>query len=228
MFLEVYPQVLGVSIHKACKTCGGVFPATTEYFNRRSVSPDGLAPDCRACATEHQKKYRASNRDRIRQRDREYQRKYRAEHADEVKAAQAEYFKCYYAMHAERLKQYQREYRVNNPDRVKRDPAYWRGYFERNPGKMRQFNATRRARKANAPGKYSASELGAIRIAQTDKQGRLICWRCGKPINGVPHLDHWIPLDMGGRNDAGNLHYMHARCNTSKGAKHPTEIGRLI
>jgi 5-methylcytosine-specific restriction endonuclease McrA len=107
--------------------------------------------------------------------------------------------------------------RVANPERVaKQRRAY------------SASNHRRRARKLATGGTFTTADLDAIRAAQTDKRGRLICWRCGKPIKGTPELDHWIPIARGGRNDAGNLHYMHATCNRNKGAKLPTEIGRLI
>jgi hypothetical protein len=101
--------------------------------------------------------------------------------------------------------------------------------------------AERRARVMNAEGTYTPDDLKAIRAAQTDRRGRLICWACEYPIigdeppphrpNGArlpPHLDHWIPLRHGGRNDAGNLHYMHGVCNLSKSDKMPAELGRLL
>ena len=84
-------------------------------------------------------------------------------------------------------------------------------------------------------------DLDAIRKAQTDRHGRLICWACGYPIVGnepppifpdaahLPsHVDHWVPLKHDGSNDAGNLHIMHGICNLKKGSKHPMEIGRLL
>lgn len=116
----------------------------------------------------------------------------------------------YNARHREERREYQRQYRILNPD-IRRSHEH-----------------NRRARKLEAGGTYTAADLVAIRAAQTDGKGRLICWHCGKPIKGTPHLDHWIPLKHGGTNDAGNLHYMHAKCNLMKSAKMPAEIGRLI
>ena len=34
---------------KRCTICGTEYPATNEYFNRRSTSPDGLRSDCKKC-----------------------------------------------------------------------------------------------------------------------------------------------------------------------------------
>jgi hypothetical protein len=109
--------------------------------------------------------------------------------------------------------------------------ANTRAYQLTDAGKMsrRASNHNRRARKQITGGtRTAADDLSAIRAAQTDKKGRLICWRCNKPIKETPHLDHWIPLDKGGSNDPGNLHYMHATCNLTKSAKHPFELGVLL
>jgi hypothetical protein len=110
--------------------------------------------------------------------------------------------------------------------------AYFAEYRRLYPDKRKAASDhgkhNRRARRRHASGTITKADIDAIRASQTDKRGRLICWRCNKPITGTPHLDHWIPLALGGTNGPGNLHYMHGLCNMSKGAKHPTEIGRLI
>jgi 5-methylcytosine-specific restriction endonuclease McrA len=134
---------------------------------------------------------------------------------------------AYRAATVERRAEYQREYYAANAERR---AEYRREYYETPTGRVACIAAEhrRRAHMAGAGGTYTRADLAAIRAAQTDKRGRLICWRCGKPIKDTPHLDHWIPLSRGGSNDPGNLHYMHASCNQLKGSKHPTEIGRLI
>lgn len=133
-------------------------------------------------------------------------RKWRAANLEHAR----EYDRQHYAEHREKHSEQNRRWHVQNMDSA------------------RSRRQTRRARKAETAGTFTAADLTAIRAAQTDKRGRLICWRCGRPIKGTPDLDHWIPLKHGGRNDAGNLHYMHARCNLEKAAKLPTEIGRLL
>jgi 5-methylcytosine-specific restriction endonuclease McrA len=145
----------------------------------------------------------------------------------QCKACAAEYKAAHYAANADHKKQYNIEYRQANAEKL----AEYRRKYTQSPAAQsinRARSLRRRARMQGADGTFSADELAAIREAQTDNRGRLICWRCGKPIKGTPHLDHWIPVAKGGTNSAGNLHYMHARCNLSKGAKMPTEIGRLI
>lgn len=134
---------------------------------------------------------------------------------------------AYYQENKQRYNEYYAEYR--------------RKYPEKRRAATIGHNHKRRAKKRGNGGTYTAKDLAAVRASQTDKHGRLICWKCCKPIIGneppphlpngsrvPPALDHWIPLDKGGSNDAGNLHYMHGLCNMSKGAKMPHEIGRLL
>lgn len=178
---------------------------------------------------------RKSHRKHIEKRrayDKVYNARHYAENAEYLRQWQREYHRQhpekraeYQAANADKLREKAREYGRNNAEKRS---EYNKRFWKANPDKRRIKEHRRRALKANAPGRYSVDELAAIRAAQTDSKGRLICWACGKPIKGTPHLDHWIPLDKAGSNSAGNLHFMHARCNLSKGAKHPTEIGRLI
>lgn len=141
------------------------------------------------------------------------------------KACSADNSRVWAAANRKRRAESSQKWRANHHQLYIESLKEWRSA---NPDKVRISRNKRRFRIQSAEGTYSAGDLAAIRAAQTDKCGRLICWRCGKPIKGTPHLDHWIPLAKGGANEAGNLHYMHGRCNQSKGAKHPTEIGRLL
>lgn len=253
MFLEVYPQVLGVSTHKRCTKCGQYKPADNDHF---AVSRGKLRADCKECRKQYNEQYYASNSARLN----EYARQYRASNPGVIKRLNRQY----YDDNAERLRKYAREYRQTHPevaaeyreehaDKIKDQKRKWRtvnadriaeyGYryraendqwfknyrrSDRGRAVSRTGTSNRRARKASAAGSFTTADLAAIRAAQTDKQGRLICWHCGKPIKGTPHLDHWIPLDKDGTNYAGNLHFMHAKCNLEKGAKHPHDTGRLI
>lgn len=189
--------------------------AKTSEWNKNN--PDRYAENC--------KRYRAAHPEKIKQiqrndylKNRELRIQYArdryqiamATNPDAVRARARESAGRYRAKHSDKVAAYRRLWIASNPEKVR---AYW---------------SRRRARVVNAGGDCTADDLTSIRAAQTNAIGQLICWRCGKPITDTPHLDHWIPLSKGGTNDAGNLHYMHARCNLSKGAKLPTEIGRLV
>jgi hypothetical protein len=231
VFLEVYPQVLGASILKRCYKCGEY--KSRDEFCKDKRSSDGLNQKCRACRSSYHEEHRDTDNEktRIRQNARrntddayrvkvnEEARQYHAEHRESIRARKRKY----YAEH----RQQHLEYKRLNRERL---AIAHKEYDQSDRGKQVR-NTVSRNRLAHiraANGSITADELAVIRAAQTDKKGRLICWRCGKPIKGTPHLDHWIPLDKGGAHSVGNLHFMHPFCNQSKGAKHPTEIGRLL
>ena len=73
-----------------------------------------------------------------------------------------------------------------------------------------------------AGGSFTAADIEAIRTAQGNR-----CYLCGARLKKF-HIDHFIPLALGGTNDAGNLRLACPTCNLSKGAKHPHDMGRLI
>lgn len=226
---------------KRCTKCGETKPR--DQFSKDKSRKCGLSPHCKACNAvyraqnagaikEYKRRWETENREQLREHKRNYdeanreqvrdrQRRYRAEHLETIREQKRQYR----SEHRENERDRRRQWRKQNPDKVKEANRRWR---TENPELCCAHTNRRKALKLGNGGTYNATDLTDIRAAQTDKQGRLLCWKCGKPIKGTPHLDHWIPLDKRGSNSAGNLHYMHARCNLSKGAKHPSEIGRLL
>jgi len=215
---------------KRCSKCGETKPR--DQFNRQKSNKDGLSFWCRECNSINCRQYYAKNREaqtassrqyyaEHREKEAERNRKYRAKNQDSVQKQRRQYR----AEHRDQLSERNRTWKANNREWL---TQYFRQYYTENTEKVRARERLRRARKVGASGSHTTDDLAAIRAAQTNKRGQLICWRCGKPIKDTPHLDHWIPLKHGGSNDPGNLHYMHAYCNLAKNAKHPTEIGRLL
>jgi hypothetical protein len=47
---------------KRCSKCDKEKPATAEYFSRQYTGRDGLRADCKVCAEEYLRKWRAANR----------------------------------------------------------------------------------------------------------------------------------------------------------------------
>jgi hypothetical protein len=216
---------------RRCAACGAELPATTEYFNKHGGT---LRTTCRTCRNATRRASREPHREEINAHKRalradnlEYERERDRRRYERDKENRRAWFRSY----------------DNTPFRREKHRQYSRNAYKRNPGMfaikgqryrlahpeiIRAKSNRYRARKFGNGGKHTGDDLIAIRAAQTDNRGRLICWRCGKPIKGASHLDHWIPLAKGGTDDPGNLHYMHAKCNLNKSSKHPTEIGRLI
>lgn len=101
--------------------------------------------------------------------------------------------------HKEMIKQWE----LNNPDKVK---AKW----------LRSNNA-RRARLAGVGGKLSKGIVQKLLKLQKGK-----CAYCATALH-KHHLDHIIPLALGGENTDDNVQLLCPPCNMSKGAKHPID-----
>lgn len=78
-------------------------------------------------------------------------------------------------------------------------------------------------------GSYTKEDIDEILRLQKYK-----CAECGVSVRGKKkrHIDHRIPIKLGGSNWPSNLQILCAPCNLSKGAKHPIEFaqskGRLL
>lgn len=182
---------------------------------------------------------------------REAVRRSNAKHADKRRAYAKVYNKKHYAENAEYLRQWQREYHRQHPEKraeyqaknadklrekareygrtnAKRRSEYNKQFWKANPEKRRIKEHRRRAQKQAARGSYTAADIESIRLAQTDKRGRVRCWYCGTPMQAW-HIDHKTPLARGGSNGSENLCLACADCNLKKHAKTPGEFaGRLI
>lgn len=245
MFLEVYPQVLGVSTLKYCPKCENVYPATDEYFHLNSRSKDGFAFRCKDCAKQVTREWNAANRERQRANT----KRWRDANPDRVKAINAAYHEAnrdrllpkyreasreWYQANKERRHDTAQAWRKANPERRKAKDREWalanpnrmraaqQKWAKANPDKERIRHQRRRARKANATGAYTPADIEAIRVAQGNR-----CYLCGVELLQY-HVDHFIPLSKGGTNEPGNLRLACPKCNLSKGAKHPHDMGRLI
>lgn len=101
-----------------------------------------------------------------------------------------------------------------------------KAYVKLNPEKRKQFRrqakAIRRARKLGACGKLTPGILRKLFFLQ---RGRCVVCRTkfGKE-KGSYHLDHIMPLALGGSHTDENVQLLCPSCNIAKGAKHPTEF----
>lgn len=233
---------------KRCTTCGEYFPANTEYFNKQSRGLYGISSKCKKCTKEYdarpeRKANRRANdrteaaKERARKRRRTPEYKAREEARRASKNAKSNLARKS-PEQVEKRRRYQslpknRE-RANNYSRRRRaDFSYV--FSERKRDSLRRqkpgyklYNRTkshnRRAREALAGGRHTAKD---IELQLRSQKG--MCWWCGEPLGDDYHIDHRIPLDKGGSNDARNIVLTHEKCNLSKGAKLPWEYnGRLL
>lgn len=120
-----------------------------------------------------------------------------------------------------------KSWRDKNRDHVNKYSRDW-SYHNKEKASISQRSS--KARRRGAEGKYNKKDITRI----LDRQK----WKCAEPRCSVSlrksgyHVDHIMPLVLGGSNWPDNLQCLCPRCNLSKGAKHPIEWaienGRLI
>ena len=228
--LDCTPYIVGPStpVVKQCSACKEWFPATLEHFYGHKLHRDGLDNCCRDCrkaktrgwyqahveeAAEYQKQYRETNKSHLKA----YKQQRYVEHGNELRAQKRRsYWRNRDVVRARVAEQYaaDAEFREAAKQRA-------RDYSKTEAG--RASDVKRRAKRKSAVGTFTAADIEAIRKAQGNR-----CYLCGKSLKHGYHVDHFIPLSKGGTNDAGNLRLACPKCNQSKHAKHPFELGRLL
>ena len=159
-----------------------------------------------------------------------YAREYRKQNAAEIdrKARESEsrreYLRNYRKANSERRREYNQAWLAENAEYVKA----WRSeYLKRNLDRHRRNQQNRRARKAQNGGKLSAGIVATLMQLQRGK-----CAACRNALAGDYHIDHIVPLALGGSNADENVQLLHSGCNLRKAARHPVEfmqsLGNLL
>ncbi len=103
-----------------------------------------------------------------------------------------------------------------NPEQYKATDAAWR---KANPEAIRIIRQNYRARKRTNGGTLS-KDL-AIKLFKLQK-GKCPC--CKQPLGDTYHLDHIVPIALGGLNTDDNIQLLRGTCNHQKHAKHPIDF----
>lgn len=218
---------------KICKKCGRLLVANTINFHKSKGKKYNLKNDCKNCCSNHNKQYRQDNLEEIREKDRErskikrqseegklYIEKYRAENKEKIVSQRKEY----YESHKEERKEYIR----NNKDKKKiwdkkyaethkkQISDYKKQWCEDNPEKIFNYNNNRRLKEE--------SQGSGISKDQWYEMMEFFEWKCaysGEYLGGNSlqrSIDHIVPLDKGGINEAWNCvpmikNYNSGKCN---------------
>lgn len=90
-------------------------------------------------------------------------------------------------------------------------------YIRKNAHRYLAHVHTRRARKKASGGTHTAADIAAIAKAQGHR-----CAYCRADLRKTKrHVDHIMPLALGGSNDKSNIQLTCQPCNLSKGARDP-------
>ena len=118
-----------------------------------------------------------------------------------------------------------------NPERAKANNSAWKAanpekhiasankWAAENPEARRVHRQNRRARKKEAGGMLSVGLSAKLFKLQKGK-----CPCCKQPLGDDYHMDHKMPLALGGTNTDDNMQLLRQRCNNQKSAKHPVDF----
>lgn len=109
-----------------------------------------------------------------------------------------------------------RRWRAANPEKVRAKAAEWAA---RNPNLVRELSSRRRARKRGAP---LVETIDRAVVWERDAGRCHICGRKADPYNW--HLEHLIPLALGGEHSYRNVAVSHPACNARKGVRGPAQL----
>ena len=169
--------------------------------------------------------YRRANREKINAR----YKAWRQRNLDEQKAKEAarraaepekyaETAKAWRAKNAEKLRAYEAA-RAKTTGRRAITRKCSEAWKVANPEARRNHVRTRRARIAEVGGVLSKNIEAKLLQLQRGK-----CVVCQVALGAARHVDHILPIALGGANVDDNVQLLCPPCNQSKGAKHPVEF----
>jgi 5-methylcytosine-specific restriction endonuclease McrA len=209
------------TLFKKCTKCGEV--KTLASFGAHKLCRDGVNPKCKACNkaaasawyvanAEKAKASGASRRAANPEKEKASNAKYYAKNSVAVKASVA----AWAAANPEKVKAYGEKWISRNKNKVRANTASWRAA---NPDKSRVHVQNRRALERINGGKLSKNIVAKLINLQRGK-----CPCCGLPLGKNFHVDHIIPIALGGSNTDNNVQLLRQRCNNQKHMKHPVDF----
>lgn len=135
---------------------------------------------------------------------------------DKRKAQKAES----YAANREKLIAQSIAWKKANPERNRASQKKnWAKNYPRHVAKEHK----RRAQKQACAGSFTPKDIVDIKRLQKSK-----CALCKCSIKSGHHIDHIMPLALGGSNFRNNIQLLCAPCNLSKGPRHPVDHANRI
>jgi 5-methylcytosine-specific restriction endonuclease McrA len=190
---------------KKCKKCGA--SDRNRWGNCRPCKNTGNTAYSNAHRSE-MKAWRDANKEKIKATA----KKWRASHPESVKNSRAEWR----IKHPEKMKALYAKRYAENPERAKAAVAKWSAVHPEN-NRVKQHK--RRARMKKVGGTFSVGDIFAMLKRQRGK-----CVVCRRNISKNYHIDHIMPLVLGGRNTTSNIQLLCPHCNLSKYDKHPIDF----
>lgn len=224
--------------------------STTNFCNKCQCETDRYeSGKCKACVKAYNKKwwtenetyaatYRTDHPDAVKAAQKKYKTENKAEIASRKKDAKekdpekfAAYSRKYYYLNRAAILQKTQAWRLKNIDKVKASHAKWgilnleniRIYAAKRrvlyPFLDRTYYQNRKARKLKTGGRLSKGLSQRLFLLQKGK-----CACCNQPLGGDFHMDHIMPLALGGSNSDDNIQLLRKTCNLQKQASHPIDF----
>lgn len=140
--------------------------------------------------------------------------KWRATNLSKVRAYDAEWE----ASNPDKVREIAAKCYAANSEKVKIAVAKWAA---KNPEAVRVHHQNRRASKFKNGGQLSKGLAEKLFRLQRGK-----CACCKQPLGDDYHMDHVMPLVLGGSNTDDNMQLLRKTCNLQKNRKHPVEFMR--
>lgn len=191
----------------------------SENIEHIKIKQSAYYADNHKCIREKQKVYREKNKEKLNAYSSEWHLKNKKHVRDyklKNKEIIASHSSAYRAINKEKISLRNAKWRSLNPGKVKAQSNRWKS---ENPSANRIHKQNRRSRKIENGGVLSKGLTEKLFKLQRGK-----CPCCGEPLGDDYHLDHKMPLALGGANEDWNMQLLRAICNMQKHAKHPIDF----
>lgn len=172
-------------------------------------------PEVKKRQAQRDRKRLEENREEIRKKKREWyyanRERAMAKKAEWIQRIGKEAYKAYVKKHGR--KRYEK-----HKCKITLQVARWR---KENPEKVSMYARATSAKRRSAEGRYTSSDIARLMSMQKSK-----CAYCLRSISKSYHVDHVMPLALGGSSWPSNLQLLCPACNWSKGASHPLDFAR--
>ena len=177
---------------KTCTKCNKIYKDVEVNFKKDRTKSDGFYSSCKNC----NHKDWEDNYPKIAEKHREKSKRYAENNIDKVRA----YRKRHYQENAIERRQKTREWCKSNPEQTKLN--------------KKAYKQRRRAILAQVENTLTRDD---IKRQYDNQNGR--CYYCKKKVGLNYHVDHVLPLALGGDNTSENIVIACPFCNVSKGYK---------
>lgn len=123
-----------------------------------------------------------------------------------------------YALLEKKLKKRTRS-QPTTPEHREKRRALNTAWEKKNREKRRIISENRRAKKQQAGGVLSKDLAAKLMVLQKG-----VCPCCRQPLGADYHLDHKMPIALGGSNTDDNIQLLRSVCNRNKSSKHPVDF----